>query len=497
MDDPAAAYRAALPPGELVEIDISGYDRTGVPTAATVWRDAADPLYAGHGVGYGADDAAARVGAWGELAEQVLADRALRRLPPRRASYRELVAERGADRVADPLTLVLPAGADADPDRPLLWLPAVRWATGEEVLVPAELAAPDAAGIAGDPPSGAWLTTPVTNGLGAGDTVERALGHALLELLQRDGNTVSLRALDTGVVVEDATVTDPATRRALDALAAAGLDVAVKLASTELAVVVHAVADDPGAGSPEALATTAPIALTGIGEAAHPDAAVAVRKAVLELAASRARRSFAFGPLERVRALHPDYLSHELSVPLGAQEPRALEAMTAWASYPAERLRAVMAPVLVRRSTVRFGDLPSSPPQASATPAALLEEVLARLAGFDVLALPVQAPLPGGAGHVHVVRAVVPTLEVETLSYLRIGERVLTRLLERGSPLVGRGAPSTPDQLPVRLTEQATERVGGPAWLDRAQAAATVGDLYPLYREPTRHAPQRIAAGLG
>jgi len=74
---------------------------------------------------------------------------------------------------------------------------------------------------------------------------------------------------------------------------------------------------------------------------------------------------------------------------------------------------------------------------------------------------------------------------------------VLRRLLDRGSDLVGLGAPTTADQLPVVLTPEATERVGGPAWLDRAAVERTVGELYPLYREPTRHAPQRLAAGLG
>ncbi len=115
-----------------------------------------------------------------------------------------------------------------------------------------------------------------------------------------------------------------------------------------------------------------------------------------------------------------------------------------------------------------------------------LELYRERLAGFDLLVAPVRV------GEVHVAKVLVPGLEVETLSYGRIGERVLRRLLDRGSDLVGLGAPTTPDQLPVRLTPEATERVGGPAWLDVAAVARTVGELYPLYREPTRHAPQRL-----
>jgi len=41
--------------------------------------------------------------------------------------------------------------------------------------------------------------------------------------------------------------------------------------------------------------------------------------------------------------------------------------------------------------------------------------------------------------------------------------------------------------LAVHLTPEAEERLGGPAWFDRAGADARVGPLYALYREPGRH----------
>ncbi len=394
----------------------------------------------------------------------------------------------GAERVADPRTLVLPAGSDADPrdpllERPLLWLPMTRWGTGEEVLVPAEVAAPSGA-AGGAPPSGAWLTTPISNGMGAGESLERALGHALGELVQRDGDTVDFRALDTGVVVDEAGIRDAATLELLARLRGLG---------TELAVVVHVAGRDERAGQEG----TSAVAVSAIGEAAHPDREEAVRKAVLEFCSSRARRAFAFGPLEEVRRRDPDHLAAELAVPLPEQEERALAAMTAWTARSGSDLAQLLAPTLLsRRSAVAFTDLPTSPRDAWETPQALLETWLERLRGFDVLSLAWTRTTPGGEP-VHAVKAVVPGLEVETLSYLRIGERVLRRLLDRGSDLVGLGAPTTEDQLPVVLTPEATERVGGPAWLDRAAVERTVGDLYPLYREPTRHAPQRLAAGRG
>ncbi|MEI4273579.1 YcaO-like family protein [Klenkia sp. LSe6-5] len=470
MTDPSAAYRSALPTGWTTELDLRPYDRTGVPVTATVWRST-DGTRSGHGVGYGASVGAAATGAWGELAEQVLLDDALLHVEPRTATHAELVRERGVDRVADPLTLVLPAGAD--PDRPLRWLPTTRWATGEEVLVPAEFVAPHAGGIAAPPPGGGWLVTPITNGMGAGDTLERAVAHGIGELLQRDGDTVDFRALDTGRVITG--IDDPQTATLLAELAAAGLEVLVKLDSTEFAVVVHAVARDAAADPP--------VVLSAIGEAAAPDRAEAVRKAVLELASSRARRAFAFGPLDRVRELHPGYLAAELAAPLGPQEPRALAAMTSWADLTTPELDDLLAPLWRCSSPVPYAELPTSDAAGPADTLALYRD---RLAGFDLLVAPARA------GDVHVAKVLVPGLEVETLSYGRIGERVARRLLDRGSPLVGRGPAEGPHRRQVRLTADATERLGGPVWLDVAAVDRTVGRLYPLYREPTRHAPERL-----
>ncbi|WP_432564716.1 YcaO-like family protein [Kineococcus sp. SYSU DK003] len=472
----AERYAAALTPGELLEFDLTPFDRTGIPVVGTVWRPEPGSATSGHGVGYGAQVSAARTGAFGELAEQVLLDRHLATLEPVVATHAELRAARGEQGVVDPVTLTLPAGSPYAPDTPLRWLPARRWRTGEEVLLPAEFAAPHAAGIAGG--GTGLLTTPITNGMGAGDTLERAVAHGLGELLQRDGDTVSFRALEQGHLV-DGVADHPDTRDVWARLVAAGLAPRVFLDSTEFAVVVHAVAAD-------ADPATAPMAVTAVGEAAARDAATAVRKALLELASSRARRAFAFGPLEDVRRLCPDYWAAEERCPVPDQEPRALAAMTDWTRRSAAELSALMAPALRVTAHVALGDLPTAP---ALDPQAELAELLRRLEDFDVLV--VATAVDTAAGAVHVAKVVVPGLEVETLSYHRIGERVLRRLLERGSPLVGLG-PAGGSRREVRLPAPAVERLGGPAWFDVEAADATVGELYPLYREPSRHAPQRL-----
>lgn len=108
-------------------------------------------------------------------------------------------------------------------------------------------------------------------------------------------------------------------------------------------------------------------------------------------------------------------------------------------------------------------------------------------AGFDVLY--VDCSPPNGA--IGVVKAIVPGLEVETMSYYRVGERNTRKLIERGSPLIRFGAESETLR-PVRLTEDATARLAPltgarPPLFDTAEADRIVGPLYPLYREPEAH----------
>ncbi len=470
-------YRRALNSvGTVREWHLDGFDRTTVPVAATTWTgaDGADA----HGVGYGSTWSGAEVGALGEVAERVVTAQALRALPSRVATYRELATEQGADGVADPLTLTLPAGSKYHPDQAITWVAAERWRTGEHVWVPVEFVANDPSGLpTGSPPP---LITPITNGLGAGDTVERAVSHALLELVQRDGDTVSFRAMDQGSVIDLDSVTDPIATDTIALLRRAHIEPVVKLASTEFACVLYAMGRDNDVSPP-------PLALTAIGEASHPDGQTAIATALLEFASSRARRAFAFGPLEVLADLLPDYLAQEMTLPVGEQEPRALREMRKWSTMSTSEQRQLAEPMLghqVRRIDV--SDLPAAEPRLTANPPALLELMLRRLAAFDVLTV------VGRIGGIFAAKVLVPGLEVETMSYLRIGGRVLVRLLERGSPLVGLGPPDRPSRLPVRLTEDALDAIGGPAWLDRDLVESTVGELYPLYREPRRHAVGRL-----
>ena len=87
------------------------------------------------------------------------------------------------------------------------------------------------------------------------------------------------------------------------------------------------------------------------------------------------------------------------------------------------------------------------------------------------------------------MKAIVPGLEVETMSYHRIGERGVRKLVERVTPRWWASAPRRPGAAPVRHAGRGgSERLGGPAWLDVAAVDRYRGaGLYPLYREPEVH----------
>ena len=482
LTDAIAAYRSHLPPGETSTFRVDSLDRLGVPVWVVPFRAADGSQF--DGFGYGADPDEAMVGALGEISEQVHCEAAMHAVPRIQGSFNALVAGRGARHVADPLTLCLPAGSPYTPDMELTWVAATRHQTGESVLVPVEFAAVHRGQLRGVTP----LITPISNGLGAGLCREQAIVHGLLELLQRDGNTVSFRALDQGTVIDCGDGLDPETAGLLSHLRGAGLNVTLKLAAADFGTVnVYVVGDDLGEPG-------FPMMLTACGEAAHPDRSKAVRKALLEYAAARSRKAFMHGPLDRVAAVAPPgYLDAYLAkFTTAGEEPRALGAMAGWLTKSAAELRGLLAgSVFSERRRVKLSDLPTADPATVADPRDRCRVVADALiaGGCDIFVLDFS---PSG-GRVFATKVVVAGLECETMSYYRIGERGVRRLLGRGDEFVGLGNGPTSAR-PVRLTSSAEAQLGGPAWLDPAAVDAIVGPLYPLYREPNSHAAQLVLA---
>ncbi len=481
--DAINAYAKALPPGELMEFSTAPFDRLGLPCRTATFF-AEDGRTRG-GAGYGFSDSQALVGAMGEMTEEFAASRAVLSRLRENGSYAEIARKYGTRGVANPLTLSLDSGGAYTPTLPLEWTPTKRLATGETVWVPIEFVATYRGDVGAHP-----LVTPITNGLGAGLTKAQAVAHGLLELLQRDGNGLSIRALAMGTALDLATVTDPGARHLLDLLDGNGVEVVVKVASTDFGLpgfYVTGIDRDAALGG-------LPIMSAGGGEAVHPVAAVALTKALLEFCAARARMAFFHGPLETVAKLTPPgYLERMMpGVSPAAQEPRALAEMVRWLGLPLEDLRSMLSPRVLRVDRqVTFSSLPTADESLTADKEALLADVTGRLYAddFDILV----ADFSEFASGVHAVKVIVPGLEVETLSYGRIGERNVRRLMAQPEGLAGIG-PAPDGARRVLLTPEAEERLGGSAWLNWAGVEHVVGPLYALYREPGRHAAPLVLA---
>ena len=485
------AYRGALPPGTEMEFEITALDHLGMP----VWSSALWPENGPfcNGVGYGLTPEAARVSAYGECVESASAWRTLSKAKRTRASYRDLTARYGEHAVLDPVAGCLPAGSDYTPDTPMEWVEARRYPGGEEVLVPVEFAATRGADV---PDLGMedLLFTPVTNGLGAGLDLERALSHAVMEILQRDGNGVSFRALDRGVVVDLDAVEDAGTRDLLALLDAEGVEATVKLAATDFGIPnLYAVGRDRD-GSRAAI----PIVASACGEAAHPDRERALQKALSELCSARVRKCFNHGPLGPIDEISPPgYIDRFRKSPLGSEEDRSLQATLDWLALSHEEMVGLLSDTsLAEREHVPFSSLPTTRPEDGES--ALLDLLAERLGaeGYGILYVDLSPHDGSGA---RAVKALVPGLEVETMSYGRIGARNLRRLFDRDSDLVGLGAPpkDRPRAGRILLPEREIEKLGGPAWFDYGAAEKTVGRLYPLYREPGRHVAALTAEEKG
>ena len=482
LPDPAAAYIESMPPGHVEMFSLTPLDATNVACWNTIFLNDHGRPFTGetpHGVGYGSTDADAMIGAAGELAEAVHAASGFTRMALTTGSYATLCARLGARAVADPLTLCLPAGSTLDHDTVLDWAPAQRWPSGQSVLVPAELAACAPGDLR---PGYAPFTTPITNGLGAGPDLEFAIAHGIGELLQRDGNGLGFRAMDRGITLDlGPGPADPRTQALLRQFAQAGIEVMPKFASDEFGVANIYVVGRQVTGEPPF-----PIMVTACGEAASLDREHALRKALLEFASSRMRKAFSHASLDRIgHVAPPGYLQRFRAYhTLAEEESRALSSMKAWCRADAPALTALLRDsVFSHRASVPFHTLPAWSGRTDG--ASQLAELAGRLAssGMEVLFLDFSPP---GFPQVRVVKVIVPGLEVETMSYHRIGERGVRKLLDRQSPLVGFGAPP-PGARKVRLPEGAADRLGGEPWLDVAEIDRIVGALYPLYREPLVH----------
>jgi ribosomal protein S12 methylthiotransferase accessory factor len=475
----AQAYLDAFPKGDVVAFPIHPLDRLGLPVwvVALFPEDAALAGIMPYGVGYGATDEAAVLGGLGEIAEMVWPTLTLGARAKTRGSYAELARSLGTRAVADPLTLCLPAGSPVTHATTLDWVEAKRWADGSGVLVPIDLAAYSSKELT---PGYRPFTTIISNGMGAGPNLDWAIGHGLCEILQRDGNGLLFRALDRGVTLDLNGDLPASTRAILDRFAGAGVRAMPKFATDQFGLPnLYCVGIDERADP------VAPIMVTACGEACHADRTAALEKCLTEFAASRARKAFAHGPADLVAQVAPEgYVERFMAQAGGAaksSDARAFDAMRDWTRRDAGELRGWLADtVLSERSVHRFDALPSHPASDGHARAATVRAAV-EAAGFDVL----YVDMSPADRAVTVVKVIVPGMEVETMSYYRIGARNTEKLLALDSPLIRFGNEDATLRR-IRLTPEDADLFGHPLF-DTAAADRLVGPLYPLYREPEAH----------
>lgn len=495
LNETLEKFRSAIALSEVYEFSLTPLDHLEIPLYCIgLWTEEA--IYY-DGFGYGASDTLARVSAWGEILENYYAGRAVRNMPRIVASYAELIAQNRNP--IDPAALCLDAGCDYSSEQERYWVE-VNNLSGKnngKTVVPLESVAIHPAHAREISPE-KLLFRPVTNGLGAGATLAQAIVHGALEIVQRDGNSVTYRALDVGCRIKLDTIKSDETRGLLRHLDECGLEIIPKLAGVVGDIpVIYVVGYDRDLRRAEF-----PMQLSACGEAAHPDREVALAKALREFVSSRARKHFMHGTLDKMARVAPaEYVDKQLSGNADWEESRALRTVLEWATATHEQIfRRIEKPILETRTTIKFSDVPTADFARNDSEAILtfLQKQFHRL-GTEILYANLNFD---GPTNVFVVHTIVPQMEVETMSYGRIGRRNFERLLERQKTderigkLVGYGADSRPETaLPIHLTEK--DRLKFPnAWLDTAAVARQVGDFYALYREPESFAVGRILRNL-
>lgn len=500
LNQAAKIYRRYLSGAELHTFDISSLDRIGIPIFVSALKT--DDGFINDGFGYGGSSTEALVGALGEMSETYHVHQALKTAPACEAlSYKDMVNHFSADCVIDPLTLCLSAGFPYHKDLPLRWVEVIRLGDGVRCWVPRECVAPSGASYATCSSRIEFQTScrpaklfpPITCGLGAGLTLEHALSHGVLELLQRDGNCTTFRAMDCGIDLDLDKLESEEISGIILKLGQLGLRVRAKLASTEFGLTNLYVIAEPI--DPKQACESFSLLATACGEAVHANRERALRKALQEYLASRSRKLFMHGLLKDIKAIAPARYVETILEPSepDGEEPKALREMAAWIGYSQAKLTAALKrTTFSTQQVVAFSSLPSVPDGQIQSPVDRLADISRRLAVEGISIYYFDAS-PDGLKGPQVIKAVAPGLEGETLSYWRIGMRGARRLLARGAGLVSQGAPQ-PQDLPIHLTAEAQAVLGDPVYFKVPEWERVLYGHYPLYREPSSHTVQKYLA---
>lgn len=261
--------------------DITGLDRVGIPTYSAVVPASSDIVTVYNGKGPTKSEA--KVGALMEAIERQ-ASLAVDESRLFYCSYEQLQKQRAC---LDPSTSGFKLHPRFTPSTAIPWIEGFDLLQRSSILVPVELAGFNIIGRYGNP---CYLQTN-TDGLASGNTLEEAICHALCELIERDAWSLASQAIERmqgQASLDGEAVPYPSLsirhmtgriRTLISAFRKAGLEPVLKDVTSDLGVptVFCSVAED-----------AAPLlVMSHFGLGTHPDARVAVVRALTEAAQSR------------------------------------------------------------------------------------------------------------------------------------------------------------------------------------------------------------------
>lgn len=266
--------------------DVTGLDRLGIPNYMTVRpRDLGPGISYYNGKGTTAVDAHA--GALMEAVERHGGEYCHYKVVV--GSYREL---RNRFACVDPQEVIVPQVAPYSSDEPMEWVAGYDVINARETLAPLNFVI-----CPYHSPQFPTLFFASSNGLASGNTLTEALGHALCEVIERDAESMSLARLQIAPTLSNLLCDDEKNRAVhrqpyvrLSTLPARARTLVRKMQNAGLKVLVRNLTSTAGIATFDCAAIGDGKDGFGVahgGYGTHPDARVAVLRALTEAAQSR------------------------------------------------------------------------------------------------------------------------------------------------------------------------------------------------------------------
>ncbi len=354
--------------------NITGLDRIGIPIFSAIRPSAAEgavSVYSGKGI----TETLAKISAIMEGFERYSAEFRDEKIV--KGTYSQLSRNYN---VLDPESLILPKDLPYSKNDSV-----IRWIWGFDLMSKEEILVPVSAVYHPYYPKGdLHLFRTNTNGLAAGNSIEEAIFHGLMEVIERDAWSIAEFCRKGGRTIE----TDSELVKALiEKFKAASVDIMLKDITSDIPVtVIAAVSDDLLLKDP---------ALLTIGFGAHLDPEIAAIRALLEVAQSR---------VVQIQGAREDTVKAELMRKIGY-----------------DRMKRLNKHWFEEGDVVKLENLPNL---SSEDIKSDIEKTLSMLKsrGFErVIAVNLTRP----ELEVPTVRVIVPGLEVFGIDPARVGERII------------------------------------------------------------------------